>query len=277
MPAQTQARSIDTVVVGGGQAGLAVAYHLRRLRREHVVLEAEKRIGDSWRRRWDSLRLFSPARYDALPGRRFPAPSGAFPTKDQVAEYLESYREHFELPVETGTRVTRLSKVEGRFLVEADAKSWVCRNVVVATSSFRTPHVPAFASRLDPGINQLTPKEYRNPGQLLDGTVLVVGASDTGVELALEAAASHPTVLAGKHPGHIPFRIEGVFGRAFGVPVVIGILFHYVLSVDTPIGRKVRPKMLGHAGPNVRFKPRDVAAAGVRRVGRVADARDADR
>jgi hypothetical protein len=137
---------IETVVIGGGQAGLSVGYHLARQRRPFLILDGHQRVGDAWRRRWDSLRLFTPARYNALAGIPFPAPAHSFPTKDQVADYLEAYAAQFQLPVRTGVRVDRLSRNDGRFVVAAGERSWAVDNVVVAMSSFQVPRVPPFAT-----------------------------------------------------------------------------------------------------------------------------------
>lgn len=262
---------VDTIVIGGGQAGLAVGYHLAQRGIPFVILDAKPRIGDAWRDRWDSLRVFTPARYDGLPGMPFPAPRTSFPTKDEIADYLEHYATRFELPVQKGVRVERLWEKEGHFFVSTTGRELQARNVVVAMSSYQLPRVPDFASELDPKIVQLHSSQYRNPAQLRDGAVLVVGASDSGCEIALEAAKSRPTYLSGELPPHVPFRIESKFGRYIGVPLVVGQLFHRVLAISTPIGRKVRPNLVGAVGPNVRVKPQDIVAAGIERVPRVTD------
>src|ERR671936_178723 len=110
MNSMRQTERVQTVVVGGGQTGLSVGYHLARRALPLVILDANERIGDSWRKRWDSLRLFTPARYDGLAGMPFPAPADTFPTKDEMADYLEAYAARFELPVRNGVRVDRLSR-----------------------------------------------------------------------------------------------------------------------------------------------------------------------
>jgi putative flavoprotein involved in K+ transport len=266
-----QPERVESVVVGGGQAGLSVAYHLAQRGLPFVILDANHRIGDAWRQRWDSLRLFTPARYDGLPGMPFPAPGRSFPTKDEMADYLEAYAARFKLPVRTGIRVDRVSRQGDRFLVTAGDRGFEAQNVVVAMSSHETPWVPPFARELDPGVVQLHSAEYRGPSQLRDGGVLVVGAHDSGAEIALEVAEGHRTWLSGRDPGHVPFRIDGPFGRRFGVPLVM-FMFHHVLTVSTPIGRMVRPKLLRHAGPVVRVKPKDLDAAGVERVPKVVGA-----
>jgi putative flavoprotein involved in K+ transport len=268
----SQPERVETVVVGGGQAGLSVGFHLAQRGLPFVILDANQRIGDAWRQRWDSLRLFTPARYNGLPGMPFPAPGRSFPTKNEMADYLEAYAARFELPIRTGVRVDRLSRQGDRFLVTAGDRRFEAENVVVAVSSHESPWVPPFARELNPGVVQVHAAEYRNPSQLREGGVLVVGAHDSGAEIALEVASGHPTWLSGRDPGHVAFRIDGTVGRRFGVPLVM-FMFYHVLTVNTPIGRKVRPKLLHHAGPVVRVKPRDFAAAGIERVPKIVGVR----
>jgi putative flavoprotein involved in K+ transport len=260
---------LETVVIGGGQAGLAVGHHLARRGRPFLILDAHQRVGDAWRNRWDSLRLFTPARYNGLAGMRFPAPAHSFPTKDQVADYLEAYATQFQLPVRAGVRVDRLWRHDGRFVVAAGDRRWEADDVVVAMSSFQFPRVPPFATDLRPDIVQLHSGGYRNPSQLQAGGVLVVGAGNSGAEIALEVADGHPTWLAGKESGHVPFRIEGAAARFIFQPLLFRVVGHRVLTVDTPIGRRLRPRLLAHAAPLVRVKPKDLAAARIQRVPRV--------
>ncbi|MEP6573200.1 MAG: NAD(P)-binding domain-containing protein [Gemmatimonadota bacterium] len=260
---------INTVIIGGGQAGLSVGYHLARLEVPFVILEANQRIGDSWRQRWDSLRLFSPARFDAIPGMPFPAQADVFPTKDQMGDYLEAYAERFALPVQTGIKVDRVSKAGGRLIVEAGDERFEAEHVVVAMASYQKRRLPAFASELDPDVRQLHSQDYRNPAQLREGGVLVVGAGNSGSEIALEVArAGHATWMSGRDTGHVPFRIGGFAARNILVPVLFRLVFHRLLTVDTPIGRKARPKIISRGGPLIRVKPKDLAEAGVERVGR---------
>jgi putative flavoprotein involved in K+ transport len=265
---------VETVVIGGGQAGLSVGHHLARQERPFLILDANQRVGDAWRKRWDSLRLFTPARYNALAGMAFPAPAHSFPTKDEVADYLEAYAARFQLPVRTGVRVDRLLREDGRFVVTAGDRSWEADNAVVAMSTFQVPRVPPFATGLSPEIVQLHSAGYRNPSQLQEGGVLVVGAGNSGAEIALEVAGRHPTWLAGKESGHVPFRIEGAAARLVFQPLLFQVVGHRVLTVDTPIGRKLRPRLLSHAAPLVRVKPRDLAAAAIQRVPRVIGVRN---
>lgn len=180
----TNTNRYDTIVIGGGQAGLAAGYQLRNAGRSFLVLDAGKHPGDSWRRRWDSLRLFSPAQYDGLPGLRFPAPSGTFPTKDEMADYLERYVGHFELPILHEMRVTKVTKTEHGMSVECGEHQYCCKNVIVAVGAYASPRVPDFATALDPSIVQLHSSEYRRPDDLPPGRVLVVGFGTSGVEIA---------------------------------------------------------------------------------------------
>jgi putative flavoprotein involved in K+ transport len=266
--------SYDTIIIGAGQAGLATGYYLKQQGHDFVILDANERIGDSWRKRWDSLRLFTPARYNGLPGMPFPAPIRTFPAKDEMADYLQTYAERFDLPVRSGIRVDRLAKQDGRFIVTTKDRRFETDNVVIAMANYQRPHVPPFAPELDSRIVQMHSSEYRKPSQLKVGDVLVVGAGNSGAEIALEVARSHKTLLSGKYPGYIPFRIETNLAYHLLGPFVLRFLFHRILSVFTPIGRKVRPKALHRAGPLVRTKPRDIDAAGIQRIPRTIGVQD---
>src|SRR6188768_417569 len=169
MEGQRNLERIHTVVIGGGQSGLSVGYHLARRGLPFVILDANSRVGDAWRHRWDSLRLFTPARFDGLDGLPFPAAPDAFPTKDEMADYLESYAARFSLPVRSGTRVMKVSKRGGAFIVDTDAGEIEAEQVVVAMATYQAPTIPAFARDLDPAIVQIHSREYRNPGQLRPG------------------------------------------------------------------------------------------------------------
>ena len=267
------AARIETVVIGGGQAGLAVGYHLKQRGRPFVILDAHPRVGDAWRRRWDSLLLFTPARYCRLPGMRFPASGGSFVTKDAMADYLEAYARHFQLPILTKTRVDRLCRVGDRFRVTAGDKVFDADNVVVAMANFQQAKVPHFAGKLDSSIVQLHASEYKNPSQLVDGPVLVVGVGNSGADISIDIVKHHETWLAGKESAAVPFRIEPFLARNL---LLRGVRFvgQHVLTVRTPIGRKVRPNFIKHASPLVRVKPKDFDRAGITRVGRITDVRD---
>ncbi len=264
---------IDTVVIGGGQAGLAVGHELQRRRRSFVILDAHPRIGDAWRTRWDSLRLFTPARYVGLPGMRFPASGGSFITKDQMADYLEAYATRFQLPVRVNTRVECLGRNGDGFVVRTGDHTIEADNVVVAMANFQQPKIPGLAKQLDPRIVQLHSQQYKNPEQLADGGVLVVGVGNSGAEIAIDVVKSHPTWIAGKEAAVVPFRIEPFFARNVAIRLV-RFVGHHVLTVRSPIGRKVRPYFLTEATPLIRVKPKDLPAAGITRVGRIVDVRD---
>jgi putative flavoprotein involved in K+ transport len=254
---------IDTVVIGAGQAGLATGHHLAHLGCQFTILDGVGRIGDNWRCHWDSLRLYSPAKVSSLPGMRFPAPAMSFPTKDEMADYLEAYAAKFDLPVRTGERVTRLSRNGGGYLVTTDKSSYLCDNVVVASGPFgRTAQVPEFAHELDPSIVQLHSDEYKNPSQLQAGPVLVVGASHSGSDVAYEvASAGFDTVLSGPIRGEVPLNIESPPARVV-FPILL-LLAKHLLNLRTPIGRKMRPAVRAHGGPLIRAKRADLERAGV--------------
>lgn len=265
---------LETVVVGGSQSGLAVGHELRRRGRPFVILDAHDRVGDAWRGRWESLRLFTPARYSGLPGMSFPAPPRTYPTKDQVGDYLEAYAERFALPVRTGVRVERLSWQRPGFEVVAGPSTWRAENVVVATGAYHTPRVPSFADRLDPAIRQLHSSEYRAPSQLREGGVLVVGAGNSGAEIALEVSQGHPTWLSGRDPGQEPTRAGSLPDRIL-MPLM-WFLASRVLTVGSPVGRRVRDHFLHppRGIPLGRVRREDIAAAGVDRVPRTTTVRD---
>lgn len=269
----TTREHFDTVIIGGGQAGLNVAYRLQRAGRPFIILDAQERIGDAWRKRWDSLQLFTPARFNRLPGLPFPAGRGDVVSKDQMADYLERYAEHFQLPVRTGVRVQRLSRRGAGFLLETSSGAITAERVVVAMSNYQVPRVPAFAQHLAPGLLQLHSKQYENPSQLRPGRVLVVGGGNSAADIALELSKTHETIMAGKETGAIPFRIEPFIARHFLISLV-RFVGHFVLNMKTPLGRKVRPFFLHQAGPLVRVKPQDLVDAGVERVARVAGVED---
>jgi putative flavoprotein involved in K+ transport len=261
-----------TVIIGAGQAGLATGYHLARLGVPFVILDGQERVGDSWRTRWDSLRLFTPAWIDGLPGLSFPAPRWSFPTKDEMADYLESYAARFELPVRTGIAIDRLAREGERFVLYHGDRRNEADRVIVATGANRVPRVPAAASALDPWILQMHSAEYRNPSQLREGRVLVVGVGNSGAEIAHELSGSHPVWLAGTPSGQIPaplgtrrYRVGFRVFRFFG---------HRIVTRRTPIGRKMLRKLEREAAPLVHVRLRDLRAANVERVPRVTGVRD---
>jgi putative flavoprotein involved in K+ transport len=255
---------VDTVIVGAGQAGLSAASYLKAAGRRFVILDAHHRVGDNWRERYDSLRLFTPAYAVSLPGWPFPAKGFTTPLKDDMADYLESYAEKLELPVRTGVKVDGVHREGDTYVVSAGAERFEADNVIVASGANRDARVPALARELDPAIVQLHSTEYRNPSQLRDGNVLVVGAGNSGADIALEVAATHPTWLAGPIRGHIPFNIDTGFSRhvAFRLVRFVGV---HVLTLRTPMGRRAHRKSGSRGDPLVRVKPKWLDAAGVHR------------
>jgi putative flavoprotein involved in K+ transport len=264
--------TIDTVIIGGGQAGLALGYHLARQSRDFVILDANARVGDAWRHRWDSLRLFTPVKFDGLPGMPMPGDPLAFPTKDELADYIEDYARHFGLPVRTGVRVDRLSRAGDHYDVTSGEQRWLADNVVVATGSCQTPRKPPFADQLSAEIVQLHSHSYRTPDQLAPGDVLVVGLGNSGAEIALELSRTHRTWIAGQPSGELPIRHGRMAART--VLPVIRFLGTKVLTLDTPIGRKAAAAFHSHGAPLIRTKRRDLARAGVQVVPRVTGIQD---
>jgi putative flavoprotein involved in K+ transport len=261
-------QQLGTVVIGGSQAGLAVGYHLRQRDLPFVILDENDRIGDAWRKRWDSLRLFTPGRYDGLPGMPFPGSPSSYPTKDETADYLEAYARAFELPVRTGGKVDRLSKAGDRFKVICGEHTLVAENVVVATGAYNNPRVPPFARELDERIVQLHSKEYRHPSQIQEGGVLVVGAGNSGAEIAIELARHHQIWLSGRDTGQEPTR-AGSFPDQLFTPIIW--LMATRLTLKTRFGRKLRDHFLNppRGIPLGRVRRKDFAPAGIQRVPRM--------
>jgi putative flavoprotein involved in K+ transport len=268
MAGQAGREYVETLVIGGGQAGLATGYQLSQRDLPYKIIDANERVGDAWRNRWDSLRLFTPNRLNRLPGMPFPGYHWGFASKNEMADYLESYARKFDLQVETGVRVERLTREGDGFVATSGDRRFEADNVVVAMSSWQRPRVPDYASELDPRIVQLHVAEYKNPGQLQEGDVLVVGAGNSGAEVAIEVVRTHKVLLSGAGNGAIPFRPESVAARVL-MPFVGRVIFHRVLTTRTPIGKKARPKWISTGEPLIRVKPKDLAAVGVERVPRV--------
>ena len=210
MTATLPSHTLDAIVIGGGQAGLAIAYYLSRQGADFLVLDAAAETGESWRTRWDSLRLFTPAEYDGLPGMQFPAADGDYPTKDMVADFLRGYAAHFALPVRLRCAVTRVEQVAGGFVVHTSQGPTSTRQVVIATGPFQEPLVPGMAAGLSGDVVQLHSAEYRRPSDIPAGPVVVVGAGNSGRQIAEELAATHDVTLAvGTAPLQLPQRFLG--------------------------------------------------------------------
>jgi putative flavoprotein involved in K+ transport len=262
----TRVERLDTVVVGGGQAGLAAGYHLAARDVDFVILDAGARVGDAWRRRWDSLRLFTPAAYSALPGMCFPAPPAHLPDKDQVADYLERYAEHFDLPVRPSTRIDALEWGGERYVLRANGVVYEADNVVVATGPFQRPRTPAVAAGFSPAIHQLHSSEYVSPFGIPEGDVLVVGAGNSGAQIAMELARFRRVWLAGRDTGHLPRRLLGRDLFDWLWPIMSRA------TVDTSLGKRMHARAR-RSDPLIGIPARDIAAAGVARVGRVTGER----
>jgi putative flavoprotein involved in K+ transport len=266
-PAEEESRNhLEVAVVGGGQAGLAMGYSLRQQSRRFVILERGDSIALAWRERWDSLTLFTPRRYSALPGLPFPGDPDGYPTRDEVIAYLELYAETFELPIELKSEVLRLTHEDGRFVLEADGRTITADQVVVATGPFQAPYVPEFWEKLDSEVWQAHSTRYRRPSDVPDGSVLVVGGGNTGFQIAKELSATHKVVLSvGSRQTPLPQRMAGR-------DLFWWLTKTHVLSttVDSRLGRKLqyRDTLIGSSPRELRrrygveIKPRATAASG---------------
>ncbi|MCL5097378.1 MAG: NAD(P)/FAD-dependent oxidoreductase [Candidatus Omnitrophica bacterium] len=252
--------SFQTIIVGGGQAGLAAGFFLSQQGNSFVILDENIRTGESWRNRWDGLRLFTPSKYNGLPGRPFPSPDFYFPTKDEVADYLEEYAGHFRLPLRHGVKVESLTRNDTGYRLTTSNGQILTRNVIIATGPYQKPNKPPYAQDLDPSILQMHSSAYRNPQEIPVQNVLVVGAANSGAEISLELAKAGKKVwLAGRDVGRIP---ADKLGKAFG-----GRLYWWfisqILSVKTPIGRKMSSDVYIHGAPLIRASRQEIVDAGV--------------
>lgn len=262
--------TLDTAVVGAGAAGLIAGKLLADRGIGFELIDDHPRIGDSWRERYRSLRLFSPRPFLSLPGLRPDIGRFAFPTGVEMGDYLEQYAEHFRLPVRLSTRVVSLTRLgDGRFRLDlGDGDDVLAERVIVTTGAHIIPIVPAFARELDPSIRQLHSVDYQGPEQFADGPVLVVGAANSGTDVALEAARNgHAVTLAGRHPGHVPVNIDTPIGS-----LMTGIFIRHLLNtttIDSAKGRAMRAEAIHHGVMLIRNKVAHLERAGVRLVGRV--------
>jgi putative flavoprotein involved in K+ transport len=261
--AEAAPRPFDVVVIGGSQSGLAVGQQLAQRGLKFVILEAGGSVGDVWRSRWDSLTLFTPAQYSGLPGMPFPLPRDAYPSKDDVASYLESYVAAFDLPVRLNANVVSLTEQDGRYVVSTAEERFEASQVVVATGPFQTPFVPAAARGLDETVVQTHSADYRHPGQLPDGDLLVVGGGNSGFQIADELASTRKVSLAvGQKMPSLPQRLLGkdLFWWLSGVGFM-------KVNTDSRLGRKLATRDV-LIGSSVRGLRRD----GVTMRGRLTDA-----
>jgi len=262
---------MDTIVIGGGQAGLAAGFYLSRMGRKFIILDAHGETGDAWRLRWDSLRLFTPAWLNGLPGMPFPGEPDHFPAKDEVVDYLRTYRKRFDLPVRHNCKVLRVTKGAQKFEVVTGEGSLFADNVIVATGGYQKPRIPTFAGEIDPGVHQIHSLAYKNPEGLPLGGVLVVGAGISGLQIALDVHSCRRTVyLAGSATTHIPDFVFRYFERPF-------VWFaSNILTTRTPIGRKVckAMKRTGKGAPLINVSMKDIYQAGILNVSRIVGAQD---
>lgn len=255
---------VGTLVIGAGQAGVSVGFFLRQANEDFHIVDAAAEVGAAWRARWDSLTLFTAARYNNLPGTRFPGDPGHIPGKDEMADYLRGHADRFALPIELGVEVDELARDGDAYVATSGDRQIVADRVVVATGPTGSPRVPAFSRDIAPDVVQVHSYEYRNPRQLPDGPALVVGAGNSGAEIAIELAADRPVWLAGRDVGQFPFRLGG--------PVYQ--VMNRLLTTHTPMGRKIAAKTGGSGTPLVRLTYDDVARSGATRVGRIHEVVD---
>jgi len=268
--AKPEAADYDTIVVGAGQAGLAAGYYLRKAGLRFLLVDAAREIGASWERRWDTLRLFTPARYNGLPGLPFPGERYALPGKDAVAAYLKEYAHHFDLPVRLGVAVRSLRRDAGRFvLTTSDGAAISAASVIVATGANQRPYIPAFAASLAPHIVQVHSDDYRRPAQLPAGPVLVVGAGNSGAQIALELAdAGRQAILSGRDTGSMPRRLLGRDIYDWLWPTIMRP------SVDTPLGRRLMQGRLFRGDPLIGIPAQSFERPGLSRTGRTLSVKD---
>jgi putative flavoprotein involved in K+ transport len=260
------ADDVEVAVIGAGQAGLALGYFLIRQGRSFVILERAAEIAPAWRERWDSLTLFTPRRYSALPDLPFPGDPDGYPTRDEVIAYLDRYAETFDLPIELNSESKKVELGDdGRFRLELNDRTITADQVVVATGPFQTPFVPKLADRLAVDVFQTHATGYRRPDEV-PGTVLAVGGGNTGFQIAKELSAKHKVVLSiGTRQTPLPQRLLG--RDLFWWLTKARILDR---SVETRLGQRLstRETLIGSSPRElkrrykVELKPRAVDAEG---------------
>jgi putative flavoprotein involved in K+ transport len=253
----------NTVIIGAGQAGLAAGYFLKKINDDFIILDEENQIGDSWRRRWDSLTLFTPSEHDGLPGFPFPAKHGSMPTKNQMADYLSNYVQKFSLPVSLNSKVIELQKNSDSYEISTSKGKLISDNVIVATGTNPVAYIPAFASKLNKRIVQIHSADYKNPESFPAKNTLVVGAGTSGVEIAIELSKSRPTMISGKGTPHIPDFAFRYLGKPYW------LFIHHILTLKTPIGRKAKPKIIDGGAPLISVSMKNVKEAQVEQLPRV--------
>jgi putative flavoprotein involved in K+ transport len=253
--------SFRTIIIGGGQSGLAVGHFLALKNEDFIILDKNSRSGDAWRCRWDSLRLFTPSQFDSLPDMPFAKSKNYFPTKDEIADYIEEYARKFNLPVHHNVKVENLSRDDQGYQITTSNELFSTKNVIVATGPFHLPFIPTYTDQLDAEIFQLHSSAYLNPHQIAAKSVLVVGAGNSGAEIALDLSKAGKKVwLSGRDVGRIP--ANSPLGKIFDGRLVWWFMTH-MLTVDTPIGRKMQADVVHHGTPLGRTRREEIAAAGV--------------
>jgi putative flavoprotein involved in K+ transport len=256
------------VIIGAGQAGLAVGRELATSGFPFTILDEGTAVGQSWRDRWDSLTIFTPARHSALPGRSLGGPANQSPTKDDVAAYLKAYAEQFDLPVRSHVRVLRVSPSKGGYLLETSDGSIEANIVVVATGPNTLPNIPPGSDELAPTIVQMHSSNYRNPASVPEGDVLVVGAGTAGTQLAIELSATHRVTIAGRPTAAVPPAVIRLFGE------LQWRVINNLLTRSTPMGRRAAAGFFDRGAPLIGIGVPDLVKAGVQRVGRFTGAQD---
>ncbi len=257
----------DTIIIGSGQAGLSAGYYLKKLGQNFIILTKDNRIGDNWRERWDSLRLFTPAFYNNLPGMKFPSDDPDYlPDKNETADFLENFSKEFDLPICFNTEVISLEGREHSFIIKTKSDSYFAKNVIVATGAFHNPHIPEFASDLPESIFQIHSSHYKNPNQLKEGDVLVVGAGSSGLQIAAEIAEqknSNTNVwLSGPNTGTFPRHILWIDIYHFYAATV------FKIPIKSFIGKIIKLVSYRHGDLALRPTYKKMLKAGVKRIGR---------
>ena len=258
----------NTVIIGAGQAGLAAGYYLKKTNDDFIILDEENETGDSWRKRWDSLRLFTPSEHDGLPGFPFPAKHGTMPTKEEMADYLSNYVIKFSLPVRLKTKVLELKKITDGYEINTTEGKIEASNVIVATGTNPKAYIPAFAKDLSKKIVQIHSSEYKNPQSFPASDTMVVGVGTSGVEIAVELSKSRRTFISGKPKTHIPDFIFRYAGALFW------FIIHNILTIKTPAGKKARPKVLKNGAPLISVSMKDIKETNIEHLPRLKGVQD---
>ena len=264
--------SYEVLVIGAGQAGLTLGYYLRQAGVRFLIVDAADQVGSAWAQRWDSLVLFTPRRYNAMPGLSFNGDLDQEPTRDEVIDYLHRYATEFDLPIQLNSTVTALHHADGRYVAELATGTIQADQVVVATGPFQRPRVPDFASSVASDVYQIHSSGYRRPSDLPPGRVVVVGGGNTGYQIAEELAADHRCRPRG---GLTAASAAATAARAADLLVAHQARMQRI-TIDSRLGRRLRERetLIGSSPAKAKrqgitLKPRALEASG--RVVRFAD------